>query len=175
ADDDVFDFLGIECRHAIQCALDGEGAEVGGPRGLQRSLGRLAYRGTNRAYDDCFFHPASYGCACLASAAKPCPDTKRIRFEARRTLVAEGLAGFQRESDAFLRFLFATQREKAFAFEVEQVLLADERSGGDAASGKGSRYVVRDLDVVIADVLAFAHEVDAEFERSLHGVSGRGD
>src|SRR5712664_4373186 len=39
--------------------------------------------------------------------------------------VSERFAGFERMSDALLRFLFAAERDEGFALEIQNVLLAD--------------------------------------------------
>ncbi len=46
-------------------------------------------------------------------------------------LVAEGFAGFQGVGDALVGFAFAAEADKRFAFEVEDVLLADELRGAE--------------------------------------------
>jgi len=41
-------------------------------------------------------------------------------------LVAEGFASFQGVGDALLSFAFAAEADEGFAFEIEQILFADE-------------------------------------------------
>jgi hypothetical protein len=56
ADDDVLDFLLVQAGHALKRALDGESAQVVGPRGTQGAFGGLADGGTDGTYNDCFSH-----------------------------------------------------------------------------------------------------------------------
>lgn len=44
-------------------------------------------------------------------------------------LIAEGFAGFEGVGGALAGFAFAAEADKRFAFEVEDVLLADELRG----------------------------------------------
>ena len=47
---------GLELRHAIERALDRDGAELVGPHHAERALRRLADRGANGGNDDCVLH-----------------------------------------------------------------------------------------------------------------------
>ena len=56
AQDDVFDNEPVELRDALQRSVDGEGGEVVGTRGAQRSPRRLADGGADRRCDDGVLH-----------------------------------------------------------------------------------------------------------------------
>ena len=55
------------------------------------------------------------------------------------------------------------RREEGFALEVEEVLLADERAGGDAAAGEDVGGPAGDFLVVFGGIAGLAHEEDAGF------------
>src|SRR5271166_4092941 len=89
--------------------------------------------------------------------------------------VPQRLACFQREPDAFGGLFFTAQREKRRAFEIQQIVLGQQGSGGDIASRKNMRHMVCHLHIVVADELALAHEINAELERSQHALARRRD
>jgi len=56
AQDDVFNFLGIKLRHAIERALDSNGSQLIRTRSPQRTLKRAAYRSANGRNHNDFSH-----------------------------------------------------------------------------------------------------------------------
>src|SRR6266446_8842036 len=64
------------------------------------------------------------------------------------TLISQRFAGLQRMRDALLCFLFATQRNKSFAFQIKHVLLADQLRRSERAAGENVRELAADMGVV---------------------------
>ena len=56
AEDHVFNLFGIELRHALERALDGDGRQFIGTGGAQRALEGASYRRANGGGDDDFSH-----------------------------------------------------------------------------------------------------------------------
>src|SRR4051794_563109 len=88
-------------------------------------------------------------------------------------LIPQRLPGFQREANPLLRLLLAAQREERFPLQIQQVLLAHQRARRDLTAAQHVRHPIGDLRVVIADKLAFAHDVDPEFQRRQHAFPRR--
>ena len=91
-----------------------------------------------------------------------------------RRLIPQRLAGFQRVLNSFLRFLFTAERFETFAFQVEDVLLAHRSAGRNVASAKDLRNLSGEFHLVLGDVLALAHQVNAHFESGENVFSGAG-
>src|SRR5216684_1286128 len=75
-----------------------------------------------------FLRGMSAACCESPTSTSPCPWPDRGS-------VPEGLTGFEHVRDAFLRFLFTAERDKGFAFQIEQILFADSLRGSERASG----------------------------------------
>ncbi len=89
--------------------------------------------------------------------------------------IAQRLAGLEGEGDALLSLALAAKGEKGLAFQIEDVLLADEGAGSDAAAGQDVCDPAGHFLVVLGGVARFAHEIDAGFERGQCGRTGSGD
>src|ERR1035437_5666592 len=64
----------------------------------------------------------------------PCLSSSQFTWTAKS--ISQGLAGFQGEGDALLRFWLAAEGEEGFALQVQNVLFADQGSRRDAAAGE---------------------------------------
>ena len=84
------------------------------------------------------------------------------RIDKHRGSVAQRLTGFQRVLNSLLRLLFAAEGFEGFALQIENVLFADGRAGGDVTPAEDFGDLCAQLLLVIADEAALAHEVDAE-------------
>ena len=103
------------------------------------------------------------------------PVTLQLATFAILKLVAQGLAGFQGELNSFLGFLFSAERFEAFAFQIQDVLLAYGGAGCEVAAANDVRDVVTDLYLVIRYKVALAHEIDAHFQGGKNVFAGGGD
>src|SRR5258708_28563109 len=63
-------------------------------------------------------------------------------------LIAQGFSGFQRMRDPLLCFLFAAEGDEGFAFEVENVLFADQLWRGQRPAGKDVRKLAAYVCVI---------------------------
>src|SRR5579884_2293308 len=84
------------------------------------------------------------------------------RRPGRARSVTEGLAGFKGVGDALLGLLFATERDEGFAFEIKDVLLADELRRGERASRQDVGQLAGDVTVVFRSVAAADEHVNRE-------------
>src|SRR3989441_11004699 len=85
-----------------------------------------------------------------------------IRFVGLVTLVPQGLTGFQSVGDALLGFLFAAEGDEGFAFEIEDVLFADQLWRGQRTAGKDVRQLAVYVCVIFRGVAAAEHHVDRD-------------
>src|SRR3954463_14536309 len=88
--------------------------------------------------------------------------------------VPQGLACLQSKRDPVLRFLFAAQAEKRFAFQVQQRILGDCRAMRHVSSGHYPCELAADQGVMVTDAARAMREVNAKREgrklvRSAHG------
>ena len=143
-------------RDATEGAGDGGSGEVVGAGGAEGAARGFADGGADCGGDDDFIH-------------------KSVPVASSQLLVAEGFAGFEGEGDAFLGLLCAAQGEEGFAFEVEEVLLADGGAGGELAAAEDVGGPVGDLGVVLGDEGAFAEGPDGEFQGGEGVFAGGGD
>src|SRR6266513_5456964 len=93
-----------------------------------------------------------------------CPVTSARLLGAGETvfLVAERLAGFQGVSDAFLGFLFSTERHEGFALEIQDILFADQLRRRQGTARQNVRELAADMRVVLGGIAAAEHHVDRE-------------
>jgi len=91
-------------------------------------------------------------CGVFPQPAKSCPFQATL-FQSSyhhsiAKLVSQRLASLERVGDALLSFGLAAEGEEGLAFQVENVLLADQGSGGHPASGQYIGHPASDLLVV---------------------------
>jgi len=80
---------------------------------------------------------------------KPEPDEcNYLTVQLRYILIPQRLAGFERMRDALLRFAFAAEGDEGFAFEIEDVLLADQLGSAERATGEDVGQLARDQCIV---------------------------
>src|SRR5580704_9422416 len=72
-------------------------------------------------------------------------------------LIPKRFSGLQSKGDALLRLLFAAQRKKRLALQIQQILFTHRRARRNFAAHKRIRDPVRHLGVVVGDVLPLAH------------------
>src|SRR5258708_27840140 len=75
-------------------------------------------------------------------------------------LIAQGFSGFQRMRDPLLCFLFAAEGDEGFAFEVENVLFADQLWRGQRPAGKDVRKLAAYVCVIFRGITAAQHPVN---------------
>src|SRR6266404_1972518 len=78
-------------------------------------------------------------------------------------LVSEGFACLQRMRDAFLRFLFATERHEGFALQIQQVLLTDRLWCGQGTASQDIGQLARHVRVVFRCVPSAHQQMNAHF------------
>src|SRR5215469_17399504 len=89
--------------------------------------------------------------------------------------IAKRLPGLQRVLNSLLRFAFAAQGLESFALQIQDVLLADWRSGRNIPPTQNFRHLIADLDFVLGDVVRLAHQMNSDFESSQDILAGRGN
>src|SRR2546426_7692815 len=96
-------------------------------------------------------------------------------IENRQSSIPQCLARLQRVLNPLLRLLLSAQRFEPLALQVEHVLLADRRARGHVPAAEDLSDFGGQLHLVLGDVIALTHEVDAQLERSQDVLAGRGD
>src|SRR5207244_8320984 len=90
-------------------------------------------------------------------------------------LTGSKIPRLQRVLNPLLRLLLSTQRFEPLALQVEHVLLADRRARGHVPTTEDLGDFGGELHLVLGDVIALTHEVDAQLERGQDVLAGRGN
>src|SRR5436190_13649115 len=86
--------------------------------------------------------------------------------------VPEGLVVHQHELHALLALRLAAQREECFTFEIQEMLLGQERARGDWATTQDVRDLVGDQSVVCGGKAALDHGPNAGADGLFSVVAG---
>ena len=98
-------------------------------------------------------------------------DDNILTFIARLFLIPQRLARLQHRRDSLLRFSLTAQREKSFAFQIEQILFADKSLMIEFAAAEDFGDFLGDERVVVGDKSAALHHRYGDFERRDSGFA----
>src|SRR5580700_2948765 len=96
---------------------------------------------------------------------------KFFPFPAARPSIPHRLAAFQDALYALQSFLFPAETDKGLAFEVQKVLLADERGLAQIAATHDIGQFFGYYHIVVGGILAPPHGMDAGIQRPQSGAT----
>src|SRR5882672_10225976 len=81
------------------------------------------------------------------------------------SLVSQWLACLERVRDAFLRFLFAAERNESFAFQIQNILLTHKLWGTQRPSRQNIRQLTSNHGVIFRSIPPAQHHMNRQFPR----------